>query len=333
MTSSNPPPELTVSDDDAAFQQEHNVHMQARKLNLDDAFSLNDENNTVPFDFDADSFLNQLRSSATIGANEDEEGSWNDKKDAGREASEGGDGGPPFGSTNASVSTLDIYGTPDKSHNQAETSPRTAASPNSTQSDALPPTPPEEYPHTIPSPHYGADSPNGVSHIIKTPTDTHNHSRTHMDAVRTEVALPSPIQHAASNSTSTIISETSQGTAESPNGNGVRHSLESRHSQPDTSDTNSAPTHARNSHSQSIPGKSRPNGPSVFQKVVSKTRPPYLPPKEKAEDIKHNKEWEQMMHQSRAAGTKYVFMQGLSSESYFLLCQNRKDAMTCRHDG
>jgi hypothetical protein len=43
-------------------------------------------------------------------------------------------------------------------------------------------------------------------------------------------------------------------------------------------------------------------GPSALEKVVSKTRPAYLPPKNKLEDNKHMADWERMMKQSRAAG-------------------------------
>lgn len=41
----------------------------------------------------------------------------------------------------------------------------------------------------------------------------------------------------------------------------------------------------------------------MLQKVVSKTRPAHLPPKQKEEDMKHNKEWEEMMQRSRMSGT------------------------------
>jgi len=43
-------------------------------------------------------------------------------------------------------------------------------------------------------------------------------------------------------------------------------------------------------------------GPSTFQKVISKTRPHFLPPKNRQEDEKHMADWEAMMKQSRAAG-------------------------------
>lgn len=43
-------------------------------------------------------------------------------------------------------------------------------------------------------------------------------------------------------------------------------------------------------------------GPSALEQVISKTRPSYLPPKPKPEDMKHLSDWEAMMKQSRIAG-------------------------------
>ena len=58
------------------------------------------------------------------------------------------------------------------------------------------------------------------------------------------------------------------------------------------------------SRSSSIGHKpTRSVGPSVFERVVSKTRPPFLPPKSIDEDKKHLADWERMMKRSRAAGT------------------------------
>ncbi|KAI0828943.1 RabGAP/TBC [Trametes gibbosa] len=45
-------------------------------------------------------------------------------------------------------------------------------------------------------------------------------------------------------------------------------------------------------------------GPSMLDKVISKTRPPYLPPKPRTEDRKHQHDWEEMMKRSRAAEEK-----------------------------
>ena len=47
---------------------------------------------------------------------------------------------------------------------------------------------------------------------------------------------------------------------------------------------------------------SRSAGPSMLDKVVSKTRPSFLPPKSRKEDSKHMADWETMMKRSRAAG-------------------------------
>lgn len=47
---------------------------------------------------------------------------------------------------------------------------------------------------------------------------------------------------------------------------------------------------------------SRSVGPSMLDKVISKTRPTFLPPKPRAEDRKHLADWEQMMKRSRVAG-------------------------------
>lgn len=44
-------------------------------------------------------------------------------------------------------------------------------------------------------------------------------------------------------------------------------------------------------------------GPSALEKVISKTRPSFLPPKSREEDNKHLADWEHMMKRSRAAGT------------------------------
>lgn len=46
----------------------------------------------------------------------------------------------------------------------------------------------------------------------------------------------------------------------------------------------------------------RSMGPSALEKVISKTRPSFLPPKNKQEDNKHMADWEKMMKLSRAAG-------------------------------
>lgn len=48
----------------------------------------------------------------------------------------------------------------------------------------------------------------------------------------------------------------------------------------------------------------RSTGPSMFERVVSKTRPTFLPPKSREEDKKHMADWEKMMRRSRVAEEK-----------------------------
>lgn len=48
-------------------------------------------------------------------------------------------------------------------------------------------------------------------------------------------------------------------------------------------------------------------GPSAFEKVVSKTRPTFLPPKPREEDKKHLADWQLMMAQSRQLGRSHNY--------------------------
>ena len=59
------------------------------------------------------------------------------------------------------------------------------------------------------------------------------------------------------------------------------------------------PSQPRISRSSSL--TSRPPGPGIIRKAMSKTRPSYLPPKSLEEDLKHMKDWEAMMKRSREA--------------------------------
>ena len=53
--------------------------------------------------------------------------------------------------------------------------------------------------------------------------------------------------------------------------------------------------HGGHRHSRSV-------GPSTLDKVMSRTRPNFLPPKPKTEDLKHMADWEAMMKRSRVVG-------------------------------
>jgi len=71
---------------------------------------------------------------------------------------------------------------------------------------------------------------------------------------------------------------------------------------PTSSSTVSPPNSSQSESFRRGHRPSRSAGPSALDKVISKTRPTYLPPKPKVEDLKHMADWEAMMKQSRAVG-------------------------------
>lgn len=72
---------------------------------------------------------------------------------------------------------------------------------------------------------------------------------------------------------------------------------------PDASMTLPQPhSDAKTSGRPPIHRQSRSAGPSMFEKVMSKTRPSFLPPKPKQEDRKHLADWQNMMKMSQLAG-------------------------------
>ncbi|CAE6367749.1 unnamed protein product [Rhizoctonia solani] len=87
---------------------------------------------------------------------------------------------------------------------------------------------------------------------------------------------------------------------------------------PKTPTPDSAPPMTPVANGSTTPGSSpeKPNvhrqvrsvGPSMLEKVISKTRPTHLPPKNKVEDVKHLKEYEEMMERSRAAGKLFLYL-------------------------
>lgn len=92
---------------------------------------------------------------------------------------------------------------------------------------------------------------------------------------------------------------------------------------------------SQSSESTQFPGKkpsghrpSRSAGQSIFDKVRSKTRPVYLPPKPKAEDEKHLADWNKMMKLSRATGSS-----PWSSSTPNLRCpfQRKTEGEPCRN--
>ena len=78
----------------------------------------------------------------------------------------------------------------------------------------------------------------------------------------------------------------------SKNGSVPVAALSTSQSLPAAATTVRSPTHR--------PTKS--TGPSALEKVISRTRPTFLPPKAKDEDLKHYADWEAMMKKSKAVG-------------------------------
>lgn len=72
---------------------------------------------------------------------------------------------------------------------------------------------------------------------------------------------------------------------------------------PASSPTASLTTSRRSSNHQ-VRRVTRSSGPSILERVISKTRPSFLPPKDRNEDRKHLSDWEKMMKRSRAAGAQ-----------------------------
>ncbi|KAI6163883.1 rab-GTPase-TBC domain-containing protein [Pisolithus thermaeus] len=90
--------------------------------------------------------------------------------------------------------------------------------------------------------------------------------------------------------------------------------LTSKDKEPDCLSTSRSisPESAKPSSPSLVPSP-RIVGPSVFQKVVSKTRLHFLPPKSREEDRKHMADWEAMMKESRAAGVELLLSRRLAA--------------------
>jgi len=129
-----------------------------------------------------------------------------------------------------------------------------------------------------------------------------NH-RTHSQSVPD---LPSPTTHHHSAEDSHTPNETNHippNSAETALSSSSITSTSSTTTSGFASTPNSTPPNS----SQSEPPRrghrpSRSVGPSALDKVISKTRPTFLPPKPKDEDLKHMADWEAMMKQSRLIG-------------------------------
>ena len=120
-------------------------------------------------------------------------------------------------------------------------------------------------------------------HVPEPPLQTVHHASAEDNHTRDEIILPlSPLGDSSPGATSESIPIPSSTTSPSNS------------SQPGSS------RHGGHRHSRSV-------GPSTLDKVISKTRPNFLPPKPKTEDLKHMADWEAMMKQSRVVGEFHFY--------------------------
>lgn len=304
MTRATSPPELTVSENIENTTEELEQPTPQRleqKFNLDDAFSVLEDEDSTSFDFNPDSFMRDLQSRDTIGINDDSDGEW---ENAGEGAVDMQSKQDTTDSTDASISTLDIDAEP---HHSPATPPRASSSSQSMDSEAPPSTPPDDpttgihsqftnislSPHSDSSPHSQIHNVEPAYPNVIIDAKAHTTDLT----IRVPEFPPSVSQQASIAYSAPIESTTGSVVLSSENG-------DSGHMRPSVNPTSagpsSTPTHRPTPSTSS--GKARSSGPSAFQKVVSQTRPPYLPPKQKIEDEKHRREWEEMMQRSRLAG-------------------------------
>lgn len=230
--------------------------------------------------------------------------------------------------TNESVSTLDINGEPQAYAAESEWTSPTMQSPPSGHFSHIPPSAMvavHSDTEESPSPRRSGFSFAALGAKKSTEEDVHPYPSVVIDAPTHRVTLtsesqpsysqnhrspslsPSSDSHSkSSSSTSTIpaIAVVAAPVASSsisiPNASGNSHTsppIPSSSSAPNTDPANGLTekvfTHRSNRSS---------SGPSAFEKVRSKTRPVFLPPKPRSEDDKHMADWQHMMKQSRVVG-------------------------------
>lgn len=243
---------------------------------------------------------------------------------------------PP--ATDASVSTIDINAVPSPTHAPSEsqsTSYYTVPSPpdsNSTrhsppeppsrqlstmfdqislsgQNSPRSPTPPQDVPPDV----IEEQSPQRTSSPEKSPTPemeeedeitspVHEYPIVHIDASEPQPATVLPVV-AEDPSTSSPPPSDASHLSVIPNGgtpgkDGPSPKAVSTPSLPMPPPSPSTPPRPSSSHRTT-----RSLGPSALEKVISKTRPTFLPPKNREEDKRHLADWEHMMKRSHAAGT------------------------------
>jgi TBC1 domain family member 14 len=315
MTAASSPAELTISDkvelsSEELYQPTPQRLPVEQKFDLDDAFSVHEDEDSTSFDFDPNSFIKDVQSRDVIAAVErSSEDQWENlhHDDEAVDMQSGQNATYPSTDASESISTLDIDAV--EPHRSSATPPH-ASSSASMDSEAPPSTPPDDPAAAAldsqltnivlspPSHSVPGSQLHEVDHAY--PTVIIDASKSHMADVN--AYAPEFLQSISQQSPDTTSKRTADAMAPSmtPTDGNSDRTTQPVNLTP-TSPSPSTPVR-RSLPSSSTSGKARSNGPSAFEKVVSKTRPPYLPPKQKDEDEKHSKEWEEMMQRSRLAG-------------------------------
>lgn len=141
-----------------------------------------------------------------------------------------------------------------------------------------------------------------------TSTPTSKTFNSHQSQSRSVPELPSPATYRRSDEDTDIRGEANHippdpaGTALPSSSRVSASSATTSGSIPTPNSTASPPNSSQSESFRRGHRSSKSVGPSTLDKVISKTRPTFLPPKPKTEDLKHMADWETMMKQSRVVG-------------------------------
>lgn len=322
------------SDDeqDSPVHQQHRAPVPSR-FNFDDAFSDTDDND-VSYEFTPEAIRAEFEKNVRQSK---EEASWNVDHDLNELMSKIG-----YAETDASVSTFNIDSDDRDQLSpptQQPPSPDSRTTSHPSISDGFDDVTSEFSIVNLQSPLTDADAPAVSANGDEERTDEEPESRfTEYPAVHIDLSQEHPVPTVVRISTPTLPEPHTE-PVRSPSTPSLPHN-EHEHGDPEPSPQASnvasshphtpqsgasfssgsnpslpLPTPSSSSHSHSASTfnpaglsmaskhrSSKSAGPSMLDKVVSKTRPTFLPPKPKAEDKKHMADWEAMMKRSRAAG-------------------------------
>lgn len=276
------------------------------RFTLDDAFADSDDNEDVSFEFSPAAIRQEMAKNM--------KGHWGADQDLNGVAAKIGYAGDP----DASVSTFDINGsvhgepislsppqqppplpiTPQLSRSESDSFhdiQLTSGFSSISLSDH--PSPPEPR-HDTPEYPYHEPSPEPVSMYAAVQIDvSQDHPEPQVVTIDTNPTTePSTAtsDHFPKIPSSSSIVQSPRSSVSTPS---LPMTASTSATTPTTAQSNASTVSAGSRHRST-----RSMGPSALDKVLSKTRPKHLPPKDKREDSKHMADWEVMMKKSRAAG-------------------------------